>query len=157
MAMIGLVWLDGAPAIGMEYGPGDNPACCPICSTCLSLIVEAQRGDTTLGWLLFDDDAKCGHILDAAQYSMNVTGKPGAVTVDFSAKETGDNDHASLGSDRAGASRSGSDLPAGDSGKQRTSTPRKRSSSRTAKGARSRGAEGAVGADLEHGRGPSVD
>jgi len=83
VAMIGLVWLDGAPAIGMEYGPGDNPACCPVCSTCLSLIVEAQRGDTTLGWLLFDDDAQCGHILDAALYTMNVTGKPGAVTVDF--------------------------------------------------------------------------
>ena len=84
MAMIGMVWTDGAPAIGMEYGPGDTAVCCPVCDRCLVLIVEAQRGDTTLGWMLFDDDGKCGHMLDASQYVMEVTGEPGAITVVFS-------------------------------------------------------------------------
>lgn len=91
VAMISLVWTDGQPAIGMEYGPGHAPLCCPLCGECLVMIVEAQRGDSTLGWLLFDDAGRCGHILDSAQYAMNVTGTPDAVTVTFEpvpAKET---------------------------------------------------------------------
>jgi hypothetical protein len=50
--LIGLVWSDGQPAVGTEYGPGDKPLCCPQCDTCAELIIHATRGEEVLGWLL---------------------------------------------------------------------------------------------------------
>lgn len=88
MAMIAIVWIDGQPAVGTEYGPGHTPLCCPLCDECLVMIVEAKRGDTVLGWFLFDDAGKCGHILDASLWAMNVTGTPESVTVSFEAVAT---------------------------------------------------------------------
>jgi hypothetical protein len=78
MALIALVWTDGQPATGTEYGVGDQPLCCPNCGTCVELIIEATRAER-LGWLL----RPCHCILDAGDYSMDVTEGSTGVTVAF--------------------------------------------------------------------------
>jgi hypothetical protein len=122
VAMIGLVWLDGAPALGMEYGPGDAPLCCSLCGVCVTLIVEAQRGDNTLGWLM----EPCHCVLDSTHFDMNVSEvEQGRVTVVFSTKETGDTEHDSGGDDPGDPPDSDDHLDRESSGKPATA-PRKR-------------------------------
>jgi len=82
--MITVVWSDGQPASGIEYGVGDLE--CPSCAQRATHMIEARRGRERLGWMI----VPCHCILDGAVYALDVTHDPVTVVFELKSQETPD-------------------------------------------------------------------